>query len=214
MADETKAAAVLEQACAAGAPLSVRGSMSLAALTRARGASVAVSDTAGDSKEDEHQQLVRAGGHTYSTTQIFVMPAGDWSKALSAAVREGRNLRRACWIRGPYPSPYAISNDYANMLLFASGIGITPAMGVLSQFAGSRTCVVVWMVRSEEMLTFFVPHLAACSAAIIYYTGKKALTPEKEALLRRKAPLQIIHSRPKLDTIMPELIRMYAPRAQ
>jgi hypothetical protein len=104
-------------------------------------------------KENEltQAQLVRLGGHDYETTQIFVAPIGDWSKSLSETVKRNEHLTRSCWVRGPFTSPYSISNSFANLICFASGIGITPALGVLSQYKGDRNCIIVRVTRRAHL---------------------------------------------------------------
>ena len=37
----------------------------------------------------------------FSATQIFIAPAGDWSKGLYSEMNKSTN-RCACWIRGPF----------------------------------------------------------------------------------------------------------------
>ena len=160
-------------------------------------------------------ELVRYGLEETNTTQIFVSPIGDWSKALSNTVlqeeRTSRILtRRSLWVRGPFTSPYSISHRFSNLILFASGIGITPALGVLDQYYGDRNCIVVWMLRSEAMLTFFTPLLAKAKHVIVYYTDKKKLTDEKVKLLKEKAPIIMNHNRPDLDTIIPAIVEQYS----
>ena len=69
---------------------------------------------------------VRAGGVRYTTTQILISPMGDWTRALSRTLRSNRSTR-SCWVRGPYTSPFAIAGSYGQIILVASGIGITRA---------------------------------------------------------------------------------------
>mmetsp|Transcript_13530 Transcript_13530/g.20581 ORF Transcript_13530/g.20581 Transcript_13530/m.20581 type:complete len:219 (+) Transcript_13530:296-952(+) len=101
--------------------------------------------------------IARRGLVANDTTQIFIMPARDWTKGLAEQVAE-RNQMRSCWVRGPYTSPYFVASDFSHSVLMASGIGITPAMGILGQFPGDcKTKVVVWSVRSKDMLKFLPP---------------------------------------------------------
>ena len=113
-----------------------------------------------------------------STTQVFIMPVGDWTRRVSEAVKDQALRRhRTCWIRGPYSSPFAIAHDFSQLILFASGIGITPALGVLGHYKGAkRIKFVVWMTRSASMLKFFAPLLADSHFVYIYFTGKPKLT--------------------------------------
>jgi hypothetical protein len=42
----------------------------------------------------------------YSTTQVFMHPVGDWTKGLAKDLTEQKRQLSACWVRGPYTSPY------------------------------------------------------------------------------------------------------------
>ena len=95
----------------------------------------------------------------YETTQVFIAPGGDWTKRVAKEITDHDQLR-SCWVRGPYSSPYAIASHFNHLILVASGIGITPALGVMGQFPGvTRTKFLIWSTRSPEMLKFFAPLL-------------------------------------------------------
>ena len=119
---------------------------------------------------------------------VLVMPVGGWTKALDHAVQDGHGIHRALWVRGPYVSPYASASAFAHLILIASGIGITPALGVLGQFSqgrsGVRPSFVLWSTRSLALVKFFAPLLKDAQCALIFYTGKEELTAA--ALLRIK----------------------------
>ena len=180
-------------------------SSSVSPTTRARHTSI---DNAGRQQmwEDIHGQILpsvmedhagdellldlRAEEEDFGTTQVFIMPAGDWTMRVAAAVKEQEGVRRnrTCWIRGPYSSPFSIASDFSQLVLFASGIGITPSLGVLgryrgNRFGGFRVKFLVWATRSAAMLKFFAPLLSDAQVATVYYTGKPRLTDaEKKAI--------------------------------
>ena len=84
--------------------------------------------------------------------------AGDWTTRVAEAVKEQEGVRRnrTCWIRGPYSSPFSIASDFSQLVLFASGIGITPSLGVLgryrgNRFGGFRVKFLVWATRSAAI---------------------------------------------------------------
>ena len=133
----------------------------------------------------------------YNTTQIFISPVGDWSKGLLSQV-QGRKELRSCWVRGPFLSPYFVVHDYNHLVLTASGIGITPALGVMGQFVDhSRTKILVWSTRSKAMLQFFAPLLKDAHLAVVFYTNKKdLLTAQEEAKIRSHGNIFIQSSRP------------------
>jgi hypothetical protein len=53
---------------------------------------------------------------------------------------------RPVWVQGPFPSPYSKAIDFDNLILVASGIGITPAMAVLEHHRERRVNL-IWIVR-------------------------------------------------------------------
>ena len=132
----------------------------------------------------------------YKTTQIFMIPAGDWTKEVYDEVYHQRQLRH-CWVRGPFVSPYSIVSNFSHLALVASGIGITPALGVMGQYKGnSRTKILVWSTRCSTMLKFFAPLLDDAAMAIIYYTGKRKLSPREIERLTHGKKIFIQQSRP------------------
>ena len=131
----------------------------------------------------------------YNTTQIFVIPAGDWTKQVYEEVSSQKQLR-SCWVRGPYVSPYSIAGDFNHLVLLATGIGVTPALGIMGQFKGaSRTKVLVWVwaTRCPRMLKFFVPLLEDARMAIIYYSGKEVLSAVELRRLTSRGGNILIH---------------------
>ena len=93
-----------------------------------------------DQEEDKQRallirEIVRAGGLPQSsTTQMFVAPTGNWTQSLMKTLQT-KKATRSCWVRGPYPTPFASSGSHSQFILVASGIGITPALAVLHQQA-------------------------------------------------------------------------------
>ena len=90
---------------------------------------------------EEAREYIRSQSNT---TQIFMVPTGDWTKEVYNEV-SSRTQLRSCWVRGPYVSPYSVAGDFSNLALLATGIGITPALGVIGQYKGfSRLKTLVW----------------------------------------------------------------------
>lgn len=107
----------------------------------------------------------------FGTTQVFIAAVGDWSSRLNREVYSQMNLS-SCWVRGPFVSPYHLAHSFSHLILTATGIGITPSLGVAGQYKGNaRTKVLIWSVKSLEMLLFFSPLLSDFHFALIYYTG-------------------------------------------
>ena len=120
----------------------------------------------------------------FDTTQVFISPIGDWSKGLYNQVI-GRKQLQSCWVRGPFTSPYFVAHEYGHFVMVASGIGITPALGVMGQFPGfSRTKILVWCTRSKDMLMFFAPLLKDAHLTVVFYTGKQKLELYELAIIQ------------------------------
>jgi hypothetical protein len=128
------------------------------------------------------------------------MPAGDWTKRVSSAVKQlGSRRHRSCWIRGPYTSPFTIAHDFSQLLLFASGIGITPSLGVLGQYHGAkRVKFLIWCTRSASMLKFFAPLISDAQVATVYFTGKPKLTEAEVESIESKGNIFVHQRRPNL----------------
>ena len=85
-----------------------------------------------------------------SIQQIFLMNNGDWTGAVHMSL--SRKTTRPCWIRGPFPSPYSHAYMYDNLILVASGVGLTPALAALNLFRASRRINIIWTVRDLKLI--------------------------------------------------------------
>ncbi len=140
----------------------------------------------------------------YKTTQVFICPLGDWTRGLINELEDQKQLR-ACWVRGgPYISPYFVAQNFSHLVLTATGIGITPALGVLGQYPGnSRTKILIWSTRDKDLLTFIAPLVKDAHLAVIFYTGKEKLSFREIITISSFGNIYIQQSRPKSfpDTI-------------
>jgi len=154
----------------------------------------------GDTEDEEKSFIVEEARaevrDSYNTTQVFIIPAGDWTKRLYEEVNSQEQLR-SCWVRGPFISPYAIAAEFSHLILIASGIGITPALGVIGQYRGnSRTKILIWSTRCSMMLKFFIPIIQEAHICVIYYTGKVKLSRAEVKDLTKSGKIYIQQSRP------------------
>jgi ferric-chelate reductase len=110
--------------------------------------------------------------------QMFIQKTGDWTNQIHRYLQ--RETVRPAWVHGPFPSPYDNAISYDNQILVASGIGITPALSVIRAHKGTRRTNLIWAVRDETLLEFFLSHLYLDHEGwnIIFYTGKKQLRDE------------------------------------
>ena len=137
--------------------------------------------------------------------QIFVQKGGDWTTQVHDTLQ--RDTVRPVWVQGPFPSPYDSADAYDNQILVASGIGITPALSVIRAHKDHRRINLIWAVRDRHLLQFFLRHLYLDHEGwnLIFYTGKEALE-EDEMESFANTNICIIHGRPTLSTIVPNII--------
>ena len=133
---------------------------------------------------------------------VCMAVGGDWTKKLHESVE--RPTRRPAWISGPFASPYATAVEYDNLILVASGIGITPAMSIVTTYKATRRVNLIWACRDASLLEFY---LDKCSFdrqgwTCIYYTGKRKLRLP-HAL---QANVLVFNGRPELQRTIREMI--------
>jgi ferredoxin-NADP reductase len=61
-----------------------------------------------------------------------------------------QQLRAA--LAGPFPSPYHFGSDFDNVVLVASGIGITPAIAFLAKYREEKSIAVIWICRDPSLV--------------------------------------------------------------
>ena len=132
----------------------------------------------------------------YNTTQIFITPNGDWSNEVVSSVQNRKHLRE-CWVSGPYTSPFSVARQFSHLVLVATGIGITPSLGVLGAYPGvSRTKILLWSTRDKNHLRFFAPSLYDVNVALVFYTGEEKLSSDEISHLRMFGNIFIQQTRP------------------
>ena len=133
----------------------------------------------------------------YNTTQIFITPNGDWSNEVVSSVQNRKHLRE-CWVSGPYTSPFSVARQFSHLVLVATGIGITPSLGVLGAYPGvSRTKILLWSTRDKNHLRFFAPQLHDVDLTLVFYTGEEKLSPDEILFLRAFGNIFIQQTRPE-----------------
>lgn len=127
---------------------------------------------------------------------------GDWTTKLHDAVRKPTS--RPAWICGPFASPYSHAQEYDNLVLVASGIGITPAMSIVAAFKATRRVHVIWACRDPSLLEFYLEKVIFDDDAwtLIYYTGKRKLQLPDHL----PPTVLIFNGRPNFDRSVREMI--------
>ncbi len=134
---------------------------------------------------------------------VCIIAAGDWTKQLYRSV--SHPTTRPVWIQGPFSSPYATSMEFDNLMLVASGIGITPALSCVREHAGERRVSLLWMCRDASLLEFFLRGyiFQDLDFTIVYYTGKSTLQIPKGL----PSSVSIMKGRPNIQETVAEVIR-------
>jgi Ferric reductase NAD binding domain/FAD-binding domain len=141
-----------------------------------------------------------------SERQVFIAKCGDWTTQVHRALQ--RETVRPCYINGPFPSPYNNADAYDNQILVASGIGITPALSVIRAHKNTRRINLIWAVRDESILQFFLQHLYLDHQGwnLIFYTGKEEIRDATIHARTTNTNVCIIQCRPKLNEVIPNII--------
>ena len=132
---------------------------------------------------------------------------GDWTKAVHAALK--RPSCRPAWIYGPFPSPFGAASNFDNLICVASGIGITPAISIVTSFAQTRRVNLVWACRDPDLIEHYLRHICHDSAwTFIFYTGKRSLNLNDGDIgwLKGRRTLKIIQGRPDLEDLVCSIV--------
>merc|ERR1712048_1048238 len=116
-----------------------------------------------------HQEL-----KDYSCVHIHA--CGDWMKRLFNETE--RETQRPVWVQGPFVSPFCTAADFDNLILVASGIGITPALAVMHTLQAERRVNLVWTCRDASLVEFYLNTAKFDDNAwtLVFYTGKQKLS--------------------------------------
>eukprot|EP00956_Cyclotella_meneghiniana_P007918 scaffold10506_cov26-Cyclotella_meneghiniana.AAC.4 len=161
--------------------------------------------------QEAHEQKISS---QYKTTQVFIAPIGDWTKQVYKDVSQHRQLRSCYHVGFVVLISAPIQVRPLSLVWFslnATGIGITPALGVMGQYRGdSKTKALIWGIRCSEMLKFFCPLICTdATMAIIYYTGKQKIPNDEVKRMLCKGNLIIYQERPNfqdvISTVKPHL---------
>ena len=132
---------------------------------------------------------------------------GDWTEAVHAALK--RPSCRPAWIYGPFPSPFGAASNFDNLICVASGIGITPAVSIITSFAQTRRVNLVWVCRDPDLIEHYLRHICHDSAwTFIFYTGKRSLNLNDGDIgwLKGRPTLKILQGRPDLEDLVCSIV--------
>jgi len=156
--------------------------------------------TAKDAREE--------GGASFS--QVFISPAGDWTRALSDNIQRwstNGTWVAPCWVQGPFLSPFGQAISHGRLVVVASGIGLSAAMPLIQQLGTcEREVYLIWMSRSLEQLAYHLPLLVECTACFVYYTGKDQISPGMQEVLSTLTHVKVYSGRPQLEKTIAWLV--------
>jgi len=112
-------------------------------------------------------------------TCISIAAAGGWTRKLHAVTE--RETHRSVWVQGQFPSPFNQATSFDNLILVASGIGITPCLGIINRLGLERSTNLIWICRDASLLEFYLNRVKFWGSGmnVIYYTGKRKLGLQK-----------------------------------
>ncbi|KAL7449286.1 hypothetical protein ACHAWC_001359 [Mediolabrus comicus] len=139
-------------------------------------------------------------------TMLCIANSGDWTKAMHEKIKVP--CFRPLYVLGPYKSQFSdTAITTSNAIAVASGIGITPTLSLVLNYAGKKRINIVWMCRDPGLVEHIlhrvnVGEITAKSFAFIFYTGKRELA------LPKTLPVNvfIFKSRPHLEHTLTGII--------
>jgi hypothetical protein len=139
-------------------------------------------------------------------TMLCIANSGDWTKAMHEKIKVP--CFRPLYVLGPYKSQFSdTAITTSNAIAVASGIGITPTLSLVLNYAGKKRINVVWMCRDPGLVEHIlhkvdIAAITVKSFAFIFYTGKRELA------LPKTLPVNvfIFKSRPHLEHTLTGII--------
>jgi len=132
-------------------------------------------------------------------TMLCIGASGDWTKKLHDKIHVPSY--KSLYVLGPYLSEFSDKAvTTSNAIAVASGIGITPTLSLMLNYAGKKRVNIIWMCRDAGLVEYIlhkvnIEEITKNSYAFIYYTGKRELALPKNLPVN----LFIFNTRPKLE---------------
>lgn len=132
-------------------------------------------------------------------TMLCIGASGDWTKELHRKIHVPSY--KSLYVLGPYLSEFSDKAvTTSNAIAVASGIGITPTLSLMLNYAGKKRINIIWMCRDAGLVEYIlhkvnIEEITKNSYAFIYYTGKRELALPKNLPVN----LFIFNTRPKLE---------------
>ena len=139
-------------------------------------------------------------------TMLCIGANGDWTKELYEKIKIPSY--RSFYVLGPYLSEFSDrAVTTSNAIAVASGIGITPTLSLMMNYAGKKRINIIWMCRDAGLVEyvlhrFQIEAVLKNSYAFMYYTGKRELALPKNLPVN----LFVFKCRPKLEDSIKDII--------
>ena len=139
-------------------------------------------------------------------TMLCIGASGDWTKELHEKIKVPGY--KSFYALGPYLSEFSDrAVTTSNAIAVASGIGITPTLSLMMNYAGKKRINIIWMCRDAGLVEyvlhrFQIEAVTKNSYAFIYYTGKRELALPKNLPVN----LFIFNCRPNLEESITNII--------
>ncbi|KAL7465886.1 hypothetical protein ACHAXS_006189 [Conticribra weissflogii] len=139
-------------------------------------------------------------------SSICISKCGNWTESLMKQVVTPTH--KPAFVVGPFLSPFSSpAMDSENLVAVASGIGVTPAISLIKQYAStSRRLNLVWICRDAGLVEHFVTNVefSGYGHILIYYTGGN----KRSIVLGNDLPpnVFIFNGRPNLERTISGII--------
>eukprot|EP01050_Picozoa_sp_SAG11_P015526 SAG11_NODE_2022_length_3911_cov_2.647954_2_plen_742_part_00 len=134
---------------------------------------------------------------------VCIVAGGDWTRRLHDSL--ATPTTRPVWISGPFISPYQGASEHDNLMLVATGVGITPALSCLEHHRNHRKVSLLWMCRDPSLVEFFLDVFTFDDEGftLIFYTGKTSLQLPKNI----SPHVYILPGRPNIQQVIGSVVQ-------
>ncbi|KAL7492753.1 hypothetical protein ACHAWT_001766 [Skeletonema menzelii] len=139
-------------------------------------------------------------------SMLCIASSGDWTKKLHDKIQAP--CLRQLYVHGPFITEFSdTAVSTSNAIAVASGIGITPTLSLVMNYAGRKRINIIWGCRDPGLIEFIL-HKVDMSAitrnsfAFIFYTGKRELALPADLPVN----IFIFESRPDLENTITGII--------
>lgn len=107
-------------------------------------------------------------------SSVCINKCGDWTGKLIDTIHTPTH--KPAFVVGPFLSPFSSpAMDSENLVVVASGIGVTPAISLIKQYSNtSRRLNLIWICRDADLIEHFLQNVDfGCDGyTLVFYTGK------------------------------------------